>query len=402
MGLIQKNASRLPESAPPRISPFAADPAKNRGRLAPEEKSRTRDDFQRDRDRIIHSRAFRRLKDKTQVFIYDEGDHFRTRLTHTIEVAQIARSISRALGLNEDLAEALALAHDLGHPPFGHAGERALDACMKNFGGFDHNAQSLRVVTKLERTYANFDGLNLTWETLEGLVKHNGPLIGDDVPQAIKVYSERHDLWLWSYASAEAQAAAIADDIAYDAHDVDDGLRAGLFTIEQLKVVPLAKNIIDEVDRLHPNLEMPRRHAEAARRFITNLIEDVIFESGERLQKLSGEGTDAVREAKAPVIAFSAAMAVQERELKEFLCVHMYGHKRVRDVMKRAEDATAQLFDIYIKDLKKLPPDWLRSVDPSDQSRSARRVCDFIAGMTDRFALSELQRLTDIEPDLRI
>lgn len=399
MGAIQHSAS--PAGRESVSSLFAADPRVSRGRLVPEPESRTRDDFQRDRDRIIHSRAFRRLKDKTQVFVYDEGDHFRTRLTHTIEVAQIARSISRALGLNEDLAEALALAHDLGHPPFGHAGEQALDACMKDFGGFDHNAQSLRVVTKLERAYANFDGLNLTWETLEGLVKHNGPL-KDEVPQAIKSYSATHDLELETYASAEAQAAALADDIAYDAHDVDDGLRAGLFTLDDLKKAALAKSIIDEVDRLHPNLEMPRRHFEIARRFITRLIEDVIAESSARLQKLTGAGSDAVQHAKAPVISFSSKMSLLEKELKSFLGTHMYRHTRVSEAMAAAKGVVSSLFSIYFNDLYEMPHEWRQGLDPADKSRAARRVCDFIAGMTDRFALNELKRLTDSAPDLRI
>jgi dGTPase len=329
MGMIQKSSSgEMPKKRVGVRSPFASNPDLSRGRYIAEQPSRTRDDFQRDRDRIIHSRAFRRLKDKTQVFIYDEGDHFRTRLTHTIEVAQIARSISRALGLNEDLAEALALAHDLGHPPFGHAGERALDECMKKFGGFDHNVQSLRVVTNLERAYADFDGLNLTWEALEGLVKHNGPLAeGAALPDGIQAYSEKHDLWLWSYASAEAQAAALADDIAYDAHDVDDGLRAGLFSIDSLYNVPLAKMIIDEVDRLYPQLQTARRHHEVSRRFITRLIEDVIFESERRLQKLaessSDLGADAIRHQTAPVIAFSHEMMMHEKKLKNFLKEHM-------------------------------------------------------------------------------
>ncbi len=393
--------SKIHEITRRNISPFASNPAQSRGRLIAETASRTRDDFQRDRDRIIHSRAFRRLKDKTQVFIYDEGDHFRTRLTHTIEVAQIARSISRALGLNEDLAEALALSHDLGHPPFGHAGERALNDCMRDFGGFDHNAQSLRMVTKLEHSYAAFDGLNLTWETLEGLVKHNGPL-GEDAPQAISTYSQKHDLWLWSYASAEAQAAAIADDIAYDAHDIDDGLRAGLFSIEDLRNVKLANEILQEVDRLHPHLETSRRHHEIARRFITRLIEDVIFESTARLQKLAGEGADAVRHAKMQVVSFSRAMANNEQALKLFLQQNMYRHERVMTVMKRAQDVVCRLFDIYINDLTKMPSEWLRNLDLNDKPRAARRVCDFIAGMTDRFALHELKRLTNAETDLRI
>jgi dGTPase len=408
MGMIQKSSSRetVKKGANAR-SPFASDPVLSRGRYVMEAPSRTRDDFQRDRDRIIHSRAFRRLKDKTQVFIYDEGDHFRTRLTHTIEVAQIARSISRALGLNEDLAEALALAHDLGHPPFGHAGERALDECMKPFGGFDHNAQSLRVVTSLERAYANFDGLNLTWETLEGLVKHNGPLVETAaLPHAIKTYSEKHDLWLWSYASAEAQAAALADDIAYDAHDVDDGLRAGLFSIDSLYSVPLAKIIIDEVDRLYPKLEAARRHHEVVRRFITRLIEDAISESQQRLQKLvKGKhevGADTVRHQNAPVISFSDEMMMHEKKLKDFLKEHMYRHEQVMRVMQRANLALSDLFSIYINKLDHLPAEWLQGLDQSDKLRCARRVCDFIAGMTDRFALQELKRLTNAEPDLRI
>ncbi|MES2906088.1 MAG: deoxyguanosinetriphosphate triphosphohydrolase [Pseudomonadota bacterium] len=388
---------------------FASNPAKTRGRLLFEPPSRTRTEFQRDRDRIIHCRAFRRLKDKTQVFIYDEGDHFRTRLTHTIEVAQIARSLSRALGLNEDLAEALALAHDLGHPPFGHAGERALDACMKEYGGFDHNAQSLRVVTKLERSYATFDGLNLTWDMLEGLVKHNGPLttrekkaLGEEIPRAIIEFNEKCDLQLWSFASAEAQAAALADDIAYDAHDVDDGLRAGLFTIDDLKETLLGKEIVEDVDALYPGLEAPRRQHEVARRFITRLIEDVIFESMTRLQNLSGQGADAVRYASTPMIAFSENMAVQERELKNFLRARMYRHPRIMTVMENAQEGLSAIFNSYFNKRDILPPNWLEGADVVDMPRFARRVCDFLAGMTDRLALQEIDRLTNTKPDLRI
>ena len=265
-------------------APYATNPDQSRGRLIDEPPSRTRTPFQRDRDRVIHSTAFRRLKHKTQVFVHHEGDHYRTRLTHSLEVSQIARSLARTLGLDEDLAEALALAHDLGHPPFGHTGEDALHACMTPFGGFDHHAQSLRVVTELERRYATFDGLNLTWEVLEGLVKHNGPLLPrseagshDDLPFAIRVYAERQDLELWSHAGPEAQAAAIADDIAYDAHDVDDGLRAGLFALADLRAVPFLREILGEVEDRHPDLEQSRAIHEVMRRMITAMVEDVIM-----------------------------------------------------------------------------------------------------------------------------
>src|SRR5690242_4233513 len=268
---------------------YAADPAQSRGRRHAEPASPTRNAFRRDCDRIIHSSAFRRLAHKTQVFIYHEGDHYRTRLTHTLEVAQVARSLARALGLDEDLAEALALAHDLGHPPFGHAGERALDECLSGFGGFDHNAQALRIVTDLERRYAAFDGLNLSWETLEGLVKHNGPLVdraGTSIgryarhgaPAAIVEYSKIQNLELWTYASAEAQVAALSDDIAYDAHDIDDGLRADLFSLDDIAAVPLVGGILADIAREHPGLETTRRAHELVRRIITRMIEDVIAE----------------------------------------------------------------------------------------------------------------------------
>src|SRR5688572_14756468 len=279
-------------------APYAGDPYGSRGRLFPEAVSPTRSEFQRDRDRIIHSSAFRRLKHKTQVFVYHEGDHFRTRLTHTIEVSQIARALARSLGLDEDLAEALALSHDLGHTPFGHTGEEALDACMEGFGGFDHNAQALRVVTRLERRYAEYDGLNLCWETLEGLVKHNGPLYDElgrpnlryaarGVPLAIEEYNAQHDLGLGSHASGEAQAAAIADDIAYNAHDLDDGLRAGLFSLEDLREVPFLQDILSEVDGRYPGLETSRRIHELIRRVITRLVEDVVAEGDRRIAALA-------------------------------------------------------------------------------------------------------------------
>jgi dGTPase len=369
--------------------------------------SPTRTEFQRDRDRIIHSTGFRRLQGKTQVFLPDEGDHYRTRLTHTIEVSQIARALARALRLDEDLAEALALAHDLGHPPFGHAGERALDLAMGGHGGFDHNAQSLRVVTLLERRYPRFDGLNLTWEALEGLVKHNGPLTdrsgmarsGNDLPFAIADCDRLFDLWLWSYPSLEAQAAAIADDIAYDAHDIDDGLRAGLLDLDGLATVELVARILGEIDRHYPKLVPERRAYELVRRLITAMIEDVITESLARLESLSPASADDVRNASAAIVGLSEAMTEADREIKKYLTDHVYRHRRVMDVMDRAETVVERLFQRYWQDPSALPPDWRLAADAGDDDR-ARRIADFLAGMTDRYALAEYQRLFGIEADL--
>jgi dGTPase len=396
----------------PARSRFAEDPARTRGRKLAEPPSPTRNDFQRDRDRVIHSTAFRRLKDKTQVFVFDEGDHYRTRLTHTIEVAQIARALARSLGLDEDLAEVLALAHDLGHPPFGHSGEDTLQACMAPWGGFDHNAQSLRLVTRLERRYASFDGINLGWETLEGLVKHNGPLLDAErrptaryaargVPQAILDYDAGHDLWLATWPSAEAQAAAIADDIAYDAHDVDDGVRSGLISLDHIAAeVPFAGALLEEVDRRHGRLEPARRAYEVVRRIITRLIEDVTAESARRIGEIAGEGADAVRHAGGAVIGFSPAMAAAEAELKRYLYAHFYRAERVVAVRRRADRAISRLFRRYLEDDGALPEAW-RADLPREEARRARRVCDFIAGMTDRFALLEHERLFDERAELR-
>ena len=398
------------QSAP--RAPFASDPARSRGRLVPEPPSPSRNDFRRDCDRIIHSAAFRRLKHKTQVFVFHEGDHYRTRLTHTLEVQQIARSLARVLGLDEDLAEALALAHDLGHPPFGHAGERTLDDELMPFGGFDHNAQALRIVTALERRYADFDGLNLTWETLEGLVKHNGPLTdraGNPVgryrerglPLAIYDFQRKLDLRLWSHASAEAQVAAIADDIAYDAHDIDDGLRAGLFTIGDLDSVPFAGGIVREIGRRYPGLETARFTHELIRRLITWMIEDVTAESARRLQALAPESADAVRDADKPVIGFSAAMAEAERAIKDFLYPRMYRHARVQRVMAEAESVLHDLFRHYRDHPHDMPEEWRSGLAGADEATRARRIGDFIAGMTDRFALEEHRRFFDSTPELR-
>jgi dGTPase len=393
-------------------APYASAPGRSRGRLYPEPVSPTRNAFRRDCDRIIHATAFRRLAYKTQVFVFHEGDHFRTRLTHTLEVAQIARSLARALGLDEDLAEALALAHDLGHPPFGHAGERALDRCLAACGGFDHNAQTLRVVTALERRYPTFDGLNLTWETLEGLVKHNGPLTLRDgtpvgryrergVPHAIQLHGQAQDLELWSFASGEAQVAAIADDIAYDAHDIDDGLRAGLFALDDLVGVPLIRDIVGRIHDEHPQLDPGRLVHELVRRLITQMIEDVIAETGDRLRQLAPRSADDVRHAAAPVVGFSSAMAQADRTIKGFLYPRMYRHRRVMRIMGDAEAVVCALFARYAQTPHDMPTEWAQIAEAGDDAARLRRIADFIAGMTDRYALGEHARLFDSTPELR-
>jgi dGTPase len=393
-------------------APYACDPADSRGRLHPEPASKGRSPFRRDCDRIIHSSAFRRLKHKTQVFVFDEGDHYRTRLTHTLEVAQIARALARALDLNEDLAEALALAHDLGHPPFGHAGERALDECLSAFGGFDHNAQTLRVVTALERRYPTFDGLNLTWETLEGLVKHNGPLTDRDgkplgryrahgVPETIRQYVRMQDLQLWSFPSVEAQVAAFADDIAYDAHDIDDGLRAELFSLDEIATVALPGGIIAEIRAAYPELDAGRLVHEFIRRLIGLLIEDVVAETGRRLAALAPRSADEVRRAPSGVAGFSPAIAEAERAIKGFLKTRMYRHVRVQRVMDEAARVIRNLFAHYNAHPDDLPTEWRDGLTGADEAACARHIADFIAGMTDRYALAEHARIFDSTPELR-
>jgi dGTPase len=393
---------------------YACDPDRSRGRLFQEPPSKTRSPFRRDCDRVIHSTAFRRLKHKTQVFVFHEGDHYRTRLTHSLEVAQIARALARQLGLDEDLTETLALAHDLGHPPFGHAGERALDACLQAHGGFDHNAQTLRVVTALEHRYPEFDGLNLTWESLEGIVKHNGPLTAPGgtatgryrdhgIPAGISDYMAAYDLELWSFASLEAQVAAIADDIAYDAHDIDDGLRAGLFTVDDLKVMPLTAEMIAEIARHYPDLDDIRRGAELVRELISYLIGAVVSEAGRRIEAARPQSAEDVRHLGDVLITFPAAVAEAEAEIKAFLKVRMYRHKRVMRVMGEAEQILFDLFARYQNCPDDLPAEWLSrdGGDNETQTGRARRIGNFIAGMTDRFAITEHQRLFDSTPDLR-
>ncbi len=390
---------------------YAENPFESRGRLYPEPESPTRTPFQRDRDRIIHSSAFRRLKHKTQVFVYHEGDHFRTRLTHTIEVSQIARSLARALRLDEDLAECLALSHDLGHTPFGHEGEDVMHECMAPFGGFDHNAQSLRVVTHLEQRYAEFDGLNLAWETLEGLVKHNGPLVGPDgaplgkfkdtqLPFAIRDYAKKQDLLLQTWPGGEAQAAAIADDIAYDAHDLDDGLRAGLFAVEDMRDVPFLAEILADVDAKYPGLEESRRIHEIVRRSITRMVEDVIGEAMRNLSEVAPQSAQDIRMAGRCLVGFSEDMTRSEREVKEFLFARVYRHEDVLAVRRLVARVVRELFGKFHSEPDLMPSPWNLGLADLDASGVARRVCDYIAGMTDRYAIEEHRRLFDDTPDL--
>jgi dGTPase len=363
--------------------------------------------YQRDRDRIVHATAFRRLTYKTQVFLFHEGDHYRTRLTHSLEVAQIARTLARLLGLDEDLAEALALAHDLGHPPFGHAGERALVAAMADFGGFDHNAQSFKVVTRLERKYVAFDGLNLTWETLEGIVKHNGPITsapGDKAKgvlrQTIKKAGMTVPLALDLYAPAEAQAAAIADDIAYCTHDIDDGLRAGLIEIEDLTDVPLAGKFVLEIAPT-ARADKPRLIYEVNRRSITSMIGDVVAESRNRLDAANIRTVSDVRRAGQPIIAFSPQMRHQLDALRAFLFKRVYHHHRVMRVMRGAETIVSDLFRRYMQSPADMPSPWAAATRSRAARVRAAVIADFVAGMTDRYAIEEHRRLFDATPDLR-
>ena len=391
----------MSQSNPAASAIFATKAEASRGRLFDESESATRTAFQRDRDRIIHSGAFRRLKYKTQVFVYHEGDNYRTRLSHSLEVAQIARSISRVLGLDEDLAETLALAHDLGHTPFGHAGEDALDACMKDYLGFDHNAQTLRIVTKLEHRYAQFDGLNLSWETLEGLVKHNGPVITDDtdindLPRALTEYAEIQDLELSTFAGPEAQVAALADDIAYNNHDIDDGLRAGLFSIDDLMALPHVGQAFQSVIEQYPGLEETRVIHESVRHLIGSMIGDVIAETRARLDAAKPQSASDIRTLSHAVVSFSTEMTQHNATLKEFLFRRMYRHYRVNRSMSKARRIVTELFSLLHAEPDLLPPEWQVGCDGVKGKKTARRVCDFIAGMTDKFAIEEHKRLCDL------
>lgn len=447
--------STLPH--PYALASYACDPVKSRGRLFSEEESDTRTAFQRDRDRIIHSTAFRRLEYKTQVFVNHEGDHYRTRLTHSLEVSQLARSTSRMLGLNEDLAEAVALAHDLGHTPFGHAGEDALSEVMEPFGGFDHNAHTIRILTGLEKRYAEFDGLNLTWETLEGTAKHNGPLEkpnpssifsffknfnvkktlsktkskeetyggppsqgqsevpvrvsrsihGDmsafeqdknnKVPRAIAEYNEKHNLDLNGYASGEAQVAALSDDIAYNNHDIDDGLRAGLFTLEQLSEVDKVGRIIREVRGMYPSIDDTRLIHELIRRLIHGMVVDVLEQTRTNIDKFGVETVDDIRRAGKPLVHFSEEMQETNLQLKSFLMQNMYRHYKVNRMASKSRRVVKDLFQFFLAEPECLPNGWRDQASTSGTAKTAMVVSDFIAGMTDRFALDEHRRIFDMQ-----
>ena len=371
----------------------ASDPARSPGRRFPEPESATRSVFQRDRDRILHCRAFRRLMHKTQVFVTSEFDHMRTRLTHTLEVVQVARSVARCLGLNEDLTEAVALSHDLGHPPFGHCGEGTLDKWMKAWGGFDHNVQTFRIVTSLEARYAGFDGLNLSWDTIEGIVKHNGPIRGA-VPPAIRNYCAVRDLEVATHAGPEAQVAGVADDIAYNGHDIDDGLRAGLITLDDLAGVPVAGEAAARVAELHGAEDSDRQAHETVRRIIDFLVGDLIAESRRRIAEDDLQSADEVRRSGRPTFAFSKDVGEANEALKDWLLANVYNHERIRLQRRSAADIVSGLFRTFRDDPMLLPPDWTRRLDGRDETGRMRVVADYIAGMTDRFAGTEYRRLT--------
>ncbi|MEO7027584.1 MAG: deoxyguanosinetriphosphate triphosphohydrolase [Caulobacteraceae bacterium] len=379
---------------------WGENPANSRGRLHPEAPSATRTPFARDRDRIIHASAFRRLKGKTQVFVAHAGDHFRTRLTHSLEVAQIARSLATALGIDVDLAETIALGHDLGHPPFAHAGEDELEVRMAPWGGFDHNVQTFRVVTELERRYPEFAGLNLTWETLEGLIKHNGPVsarLARPAWRAVAEFDAAFSLRLDGWPSAEAQVAAIADDIAYNNHDVDDGLSAGLFNLDELATLPLIGPIVRAVREDHPAIDDRLTRLEAVRRMIGAMVGDVLIETRERAGRTQPHSSDAVRASGEPLVAFSPAAGEALAQLRAFLHQRMYRHWRVNRARGKARRLLAEMFDLLLADIELLPPEWRARLQGADDPQRARVICDYIAGMTDRFAIDEHRRLFEIE-----
>jgi len=378
------------------LAPFACRASQTKGRLIPEEDSPTRNCFQRDRDRVIHSSAFRRLKHKTQVFFIHEGDHFRTRLTHTLEVAQIARSMARYLQVQEDLAEAVALAHDLGHPPFAHCGEDALQDCLVMWGGFNHNDQSLRVVTRLEKHYAEFDGLNLSWEVLEGLAKHNGPLQGT-TPPTIAEINGKMDLQLNSWPSLEAQIGNLSDDIAYNNHDIDDGLRAGFFKIQDLFPLPVVGDIAREVHQKYPKLDRTRRGNEIVRRLLGVMVNDVLAETQRRLEQHKPQSADDIRNAGMPMVAFSEKMLPAVNAIRKFLMDNLYRHYSVNRMRLKMGNVVKELFETYREQPQCLPKEWQAAIakEGGDETAKCRIILDYVSGMTDRYALKEHKKLFD-------
>jgi len=383
-------------------APYACDPARSRGRFHPQPESAMRSAFQRDRDRIIHSSAFRRLKEKTQVFVAHEGDYYRTRLTHSLEVSQIARTLARALQVDEDLAEATALAHDLGHPPFGHSGEDALADAMTGHGGFDHNAQTLRVITKLETRYPEFEGLNLAWETLEGVVKHNGPLMApgdapDVLPWGFTAYPGWRELELHTHAGVEAQIAALSDDIAYNNHDIDDGLRSGLLEIEQIMEVPIVGEVFRRCRSRHPDISEDILIHEAVREMIGLMVGDVLEETRRRIAASGVDTPEAVRALDAPLVSFSEDMTESLAALRRFLYANMYLHYKVKRMKEKGKRVVRDLFAAFLEDPGLLPIWIQRLADGPGGEKTARAVCDYIAGMTDRFAIEEHRKLFHVE-----
>jgi dGTPase len=388
------------ELGPPGRVAWAENPATSRGRRHEEAPSATRTPFARDRDRIIHASAFRRLKEKTQVFVAHEGDHYRTRLTHSLEVAQIARSIATALKLDADLAETIALGHDLGHPPFGHAGEDELERQMAPFGGFDHNVQTFRVLTEIERQYPRFAGLNLTWETLEGVVKHNGPVTGlldRPVWSAIVDFNRDFDLGLSGWASAEAQVAALSDDVAYNNHDVDDGLQAGLFRLDELIDVPLVGPVLATVRRDYPDLDDRLTRLETVRRLIGVMVGDVLAETRARADAAGVASPADVRSLGRALVAFSPDVAEDLARLRAFLYERMYHHWKVNRSRSQARRILAEMFALFLAEPEVLPGEWFARLRHLDAAGRARVVCDYIAGMTDRYAIEEHRRLFHLE-----
>ena len=383
-------------SVPDGSAPYACLPEQSRGRVYTEDEAIERSVYQRDRDRILHSGAFRKLKYKTQVFVYHEGDYYRTRLTHSLEVAQIARSLSRSLGLNEDLAEALALAHDFGHTPFGHAGEEALDIMMQPYGGFNHNDQTLRIITLLEQRYAEFDGLNLTWETLEGISKHNGPIF-EDYSSTIQELNRCFDLQLDLYGSLESQIASLADDVAYNAHDLNDGLRAGFFSIDDLLDVPLLSANIKFLFEKYPSISIGRLIHELSRRTVNVMVDDILKETRSRLRDENPKSSQDVREGKQPMAAFSSVLRTQVAQLRSFLFQRMYRHYKVNRMANKAKSVITSLFELFMSEPSCLPSEWQHDSSHIKNASQARTVADYIAGMTDRYALLEYERLFDLK-----
>ncbi|MEM6781433.1 MAG: deoxyguanosinetriphosphate triphosphohydrolase [Pseudomonadota bacterium] len=387
------------------LASYACRPDQSRGRIHEEQESASRTCFQRDRDRIIHCSAFRRLKYKTQVFVYHEGDHFRTRLSHTLEVAQIARSMARALMVNEDLAETVALAHDLGHTPFAHTGEDVLERCMEAYDGFEHNDQSLRVLIHLEERYPEWKGLNLTWETLEGVVKHNGPIEGDDLPVTLQMLQSQTDLQLTTHASVEAQVAALSDDIAYNNHDVEDGLRAGMFTLDDLEKLDLLGPIIDDTRNQYPRISNKVLVHEVIREMIGAMVEDAIAETQKRIDDVNPGDAEDIRNCGRQVVAFSESMHEKVEELRAFLHARMYRHYTINRMRVKVERIVRDLFEAYMKRVSVLPDNWQRKVHEAggslNETQQARVVCDYIAGMTDRYAIREHERLFNLYWDLK-